>query len=172
MLLILKALYFFLPAYFANMAPVIFKKVPFLAKPVNAKLFGVNKTWRGLVLATLTGTLIFLLQKQLYQLGGFWENIALIDYTGFSILLGALLAFGAILGDLVESYFKRKRGTAPGKQWFPWDQLDFVIGAFLLSFVIYVPAIEVIVMLLLLTPLLHVGTNHIAYYLKIRKEKF
>jgi len=165
-------LYFFLPAYIANMAPVLFRKIPFLAKPVNAKLFGANKTWRGLVLATIVGTLIFLLQKYLYTLGGFWENVALIDYTGFSVLLGFSLALGAILGDLVESYFKRKRGTAPGKPWFPWDQLDFVLGAFLLSFIIYVPAIEVIVMLLILTPFLHVATNHVAYYLRIRKEKF
>ena len=172
MLLILKALYFFLPAYIANMAPVIFKKVPFLAKPVNAKLFGVNKTWRGLILATVVGTLIFLAQKQLFQLGGFWEDVALIDYTGFSVLLGVLLALGAILGDLVESYFKRKRKIAPGKPWFPWDQLDFVFGAFLLSFIIYMPAIEVIVMLIIVTPFLHVATNHLAYYLRIRKEKF
>ena len=34
-------------------------------------------------------------------------EISLIDYSDFSLLLGFLLGFGAILGDLVKSYFKR-----------------------------------------------------------------
>jgi len=170
--ILFKALYFFLPAYFANMAPVIFRKIPILSIPVQEKWFGKNKTWRGLVIATIIGTLVFWAQKSLYSQGGFWEEVALIDYSGHTILLGFLLGFGAILGDMVESFYKRRRNIAPGKPWIPWDQLDFVIGAIALSAFVYVPKIEVIIILLLASPVLHIIVNHIAYWLKIRKSKF
>ena len=68
-LIIWKSLYFFLPAYFANMAPVLFKKLNLLNKPVHEKLFGKNKTWRGLVVAVILGGIIFWLQKIAYIKG-------------------------------------------------------------------------------------------------------
>ena len=79
--LIIKSAYFFLPAYFANMAPVILKKIPFLNQPVWERKLGKNKTWRGIVVAIVMGTLIFYLQKVAYQNG--FTSIALIDYTDF-----------------------------------------------------------------------------------------
>lgn len=170
LLLILGSLYFFLPAYFANMAPVLFRGLPFGSKPINEKLFGKNKTWRGLIIAPVTGVLIFSLQKYLYAQG--FTALALIDYADFSLLLGLLLGGGAILGDLAKSYFKRKRKIEPGKPWLGWDQLDFVIGGLLFSFFFYVPKIEVIVILLIASPFLHIAVNYIGNLLGISKAKF
>jgi CDP-2,3-bis-(O-geranylgeranyl)-sn-glycerol synthase len=39
-----------------------------------------------------------------------------------------LFGFGAIAGDAIESFFKRQRNVAPGHSWFPFDQIDYVIG--------------------------------------------
>ncbi|MEW5896473.1 MAG: CDP-archaeol synthase [Nanoarchaeota archaeon] len=169
LLLILSSLYFFLPAYFANMAPVLFRWLPFGSKPLHEKLFGRNKTWRGLVIAPIMGTFIFWIQKFLYVQG--FTTLALIDYADFSLLLGLLLGTGAILGDLVKSYFKRKQKIESGKPWLGWDQLDFVIGGLLLSFFIYVPQIEVVVILLITSPILHVLVNYIGYLLGISRAK-
>ncbi|HLC89034.1 MAG TPA: CDP-archaeol synthase [Candidatus Nanoarchaeia archaeon] len=169
-LLILKSLYFFLPAYLANMAPVLTKKVPFLNQPVWEKKLGKNKTWRGMVMAVLTGTAVFALQKYVYQQG--WTGLALIDYNGFSILSGTLLGGGAILGDVVKSYFKRKRKIAPGERWIPWDQLDFVLGGLILGCLLYVPAVEVVVIIVLASPFLHIAFNHLGYALKINKSRW
>jgi CDP-2,3-bis-(O-geranylgeranyl)-sn-glycerol synthase len=168
--LILKSLYFFLPVYFANMAPVLFKWIPFASKPIYEKWFGKNKTWRGLIVATIIGTIVFLLQKLVYNMG--FTSFALIDYNGFPFLLGALMGLGAILGDLVESYYKRKNDILPGKSWIPWDQLDFVIGGLVLTLFFYVPKINVIVILLLISPLLHVAFSYLGYLLKLKKDKF
>ncbi len=173
LLLIAKALYFFLPAYCANMAPVIFQKLPFLAQPISTKHFGKNKTWRGIVTAIVFGTLIFLVQKHLYlQNVALFTNISLVDYSGQSFLLGLSLATGAILGDLLESYFKRQNNIAPGKVWFPWDQVDFVLGALLLSTFFYVVPGETLFILLTVSPLLHIATNHVSYFLGFRKSKW
>ncbi len=167
---ILQALYFFLPAYFANMAPVIFQKLPFLASPVSEKYFGKNKTWRGIIVAIIFGTFIFWLQQLLYSSG--FISLALIDYNGFSIWLGICMSTGAILGDLIKSYYKRKVDIPAGHPWWGWDQLDFVLGGLLGSMLVYVPSISVVVILLILSPLLHILVNLIAYTLKIREIKF
>jgi len=168
-LLLLQSLYFFLPAYFANMSPVLLRWLP-LGFPVQEKLFGPNKTWRGLTVAPLIAGLIFFLQKLLYAHG--FTKLALIDYADFSLTLGFAMGFGAILGDLVKSYYKRKERVKPGERWFPWDQLDFVVGGLIGSFLVYVPPVEVAVILLIVSPILHIVTNHLGYWLRIRESKW
>lgn len=168
-LFILQCLYFFLPAYFANMAPVLLKWIPLGGKPIHEKKFGLHKTWRGLVVAILAGLLIFWLQKMAYSAG--FQKLALIDYSGFPIWFGALLGFGAIFGDLVKSYYKRKKGIKPGESWLPWDQLDFVIGGLVFSCFYWVPPAKVFLVILLLSPLLHLLVKWIGFLLKIDEKK-
>lgn len=168
--LLFKSLYFFLPAYCANMAPVLFRWIPFLDKPVHQKLFGAHKTWRGIGAAAIMGTLVFGLQKYLYVVG--FRQFALIDYSDFSWWLGFFLGLGAILGDLVKSYYKRKDKIPPGEPWIPFDQLDFVVGGVIGSFFIYVPTTEVVLVLLIVSPFLHIAATRIAYWLGLRKEKW
>lgn len=169
-LFLLQCLYFFLPAYFANMAPVLLKWIPFGGKPIHEKKFGSHKTWRGLVVATLAGLLIFWLQKLAYGAG--WQKLALIDYSGFPVWFGALIGFGAIFGDIVKSHYKRKRGIKPGESWLPWDQLDFVIGGLVFSFFYWVPPAEAFLVILLASPLLHILVKWIGFLLKIDEKKF
>jgi len=168
-LLILKAFYFFLPAYFANMAPVILKWIPFLEIPVYKKKLGPNKTWRGVVVAILLGGFVFWLQKIAYLQG--FTSLAIIDYADFPILLGFVMGLGAIVGDLVGSYYKRKRKIPPGRPWLPWDQLDFVLGAVIFGFIVYVPSAEVLLILIVGSPILHLVFNYLGYLLKLKKNK-
>ncbi len=68
----ISCLYFFLPAYFANMTPPLVKNLQifdFLAKPVDfgksikgKRIFGDHKTWRGVICALAVGAGIALLQ--------------------------------------------------------------------------------------------------------------
>ena len=168
--LLIRTIYFFLPVYFANMAPVLFAKVNILAIPINKKYFGTHKTWRGIIVATIIGQLVYLIQYQIYSPKmAYWS---LIDYHHFPLYYGALLGFGAIMGDLIKSYYKRKEGIKEGKSWLPWDQLDFVIGAIVFSFLIYVPTISIVIILLLISPVLHVSANYLGYLMKIKKNKF
>ena len=168
--LILKALYFFLPAYFANMAPVLLKKIPFGAKPIWEKRLGRNKTWRGLVVATIMGGSVFGLQKVAYVMG--FRSLAVIDYSDFSVWLGLLLGFGAIFGDAVKSYYKRKADIKEGTPWPVFDQIDFVVGGLVISWFVYVPPAEVVLIILLLSPVLHVVVNYFGYLIGIKKNKY
>ncbi len=177
-MILLQALYFILPAYFANIAPVLVKRINFLAYPVDFRkklggepVFGSHKTWRGLFFATLGGLLIFYLQQFFYKADIFTE-LSLIDYSSFPVWFGALLGFGAIFGDLVKSFFKRRFAIAPGKSWIPFDQIDLVIGALVFSSFFYVPSLWIWIYLCLVTIPLHMIVKHIGYYSKISSQKW
>ncbi|HLD39557.1 MAG TPA: CDP-archaeol synthase [Candidatus Nanoarchaeia archaeon] len=168
--MIIESLYFFLPGYIANMAPILLRWIPFGGKPIHEKLFGSHKTWRGLVVAILVGGLVFLLQKALYNIG--FQSWALIDYADFPGYFGFLQGAGVILGDLVKSFYKRKQGIKSGNPWWGWDQVDFVIGGLLLGFLVYVPPAGTVLLLMIVSPILHLLANNIGYLLKIKKNKF
>ncbi|MBW3023287.1 CDP-archaeol synthase [Candidatus Woesearchaeota archaeon] len=172
-LLIIQSLYFILPAYFANAAPVLVKKINFLNVPVDfgkklnkSPVFGPHKTWRGIVSATILGGIIFILQKVLYSFG-FFQSVSLVNYNDFSYLFGFLFGFGAIFGDLIKSYFKRRAGIKSGARWLPFDQIDFVIGALAFSSIVYVPSVWVWVILILITVPIHILARHVASLLNI-----
>jgi CDP-2,3-bis-(O-geranylgeranyl)-sn-glycerol synthase len=89
-------------------------------------------------------------------------------------LLGVLLSVGAITGDLIESFFKRRLSKEPGESLVPWDQIDHVVGAYLfvLPVAFYALTWQLFLCSIMLTFFLHVIINHIAFYLHIRKEKW
>lgn len=132
------AIWFLLPAGAASTAPVLVKRVPVLDRPVDGgrtlrgePIFGRNKTWRGLVAAPLAGLAVFALQQALAVRIDALRDLALVGPVPAPLGWGAVLGAGAILGDLVKSFAKRRVGVAPGRSWFPFDQLDYAAGAVL-----------------------------------------
>ncbi len=150
LLIILQALYFFLPSYVSNAAPVIFAQFKWwenLNVPIdqnrtwrNKPIFGKNKTVRGVLCGTLAGMGIGLLQFLLKDLS-FIQPLYLFNYSlTTSLLLGALLGLGEGLGDLIKSFIKRQLALSSGASAFPLDQLSFV-GAYILGLLIYTPSL-------------------------------
>jgi CDP-2,3-bis-(O-geranylgeranyl)-sn-glycerol synthase len=162
--------------YFANMAPVLFKWIPLLKQPIDGgvtwkgePLFGKNKTWRGVFSATLVGYVTILLQRWLQESSDFFASISFYDYTSEdAVSLGILLGFGAIIGDLLKSFFKRRVGIKSGQKWIPFDQLDFVIGGLIFGSLIFFPGFAPALIIMLITPILHIATNITAYHLKLK----
>src|SRR3989338_4014588 len=180
--LIISSLYFMLPAYLANMSAEVFSriissKINFLAQPIDnnqkwqAKpLFGSHKTWGGLLYASITGIVVFFIQQKLFIYSSI-KQVSLIDYSSASLLLGFLLGFGAIMGGLVKSFFKRRTNIPPGKPWIPFDQLDFLAGAVIFSLPMIILNWQNYLVIFLVTPFLHILINRIGYYINIRKDK-
>ncbi|MEO8863341.1 MAG: CDP-archaeol synthase [Candidatus Saccharimonadales bacterium] len=127
------AILFFLPAGIANMAPVLAKKVPFVNKidwpmDLNLKwrgkrLLGKNKTWRGLLAGVLLGGITAVVVAKL-------NHDVVVNIAPFWV--GCLLGFGALIGDAIESFFKRQLDVKPGHSWFPFDQTDYIIGGLII----------------------------------------
>jgi len=176
-ILVLGCFYFILPAYFANMAPVIVKKVNFLKIPIDfgkrindRPLFGENKTFRGLFFGVVFAVIVTFLQSFFYE-NGLFLSFSLVDYSNW-LILGVLLGFGAIFGDLVESFVKRRLGYESGRPFVPFDQTDFIFGALVFAYPFVALSFSKIVIVLLLSFFLHIIVNHIAFYSGIRKEKW
>lgn len=120
-------LYFFLPAMAANLAPVLadyYNFLPALNKPMDKgfkfrdrRILGDHKTVRGVVVGVVAGGIFGLLQG--------------------SVLLGLGMGLGAMWGDTFKSLIKRRFNIKPGTGWVPWDQVDFVIGASIVTFPIF-----------------------------------
>lgn len=175
--IILKAFYLMIPAYFANMSPVLFRKVNFLDYPVdfNKKfrgnpILGSHKTFRGFFFGTLIGILVCYLQYLLYS-NGYLRDVALVDYSNW-LLLGFLLGFGALFGDSVKSFFKRRFDVNPGKRFIPWDQLDYSVGSIAFMSFLFLPSLKIIITILVMNFFLHILANRLGYYLKINDVKW
>jgi CDP-2,3-bis-(O-geranylgeranyl)-sn-glycerol synthase len=174
-IIIIQAIWLFLPAGVANMAPILFRKIPLLNYPIDFKLrfrnkplFGKNKTWRGLIVGIITATIFTLIQTLLYKFIPSWYLFE-YTYTNFYII-GILLGAGALVGDFVESFFKRQLNIKPGKSWPVFDQLDWIFGA-IIFLLFYQPLNTwIIIAAIIIYGLLHPLTNIIGYLLKFKKN--
>jgi len=166
------ALWFIFPAYCANAVPVIFGGGPpldagrtfFDGKPI----LGSHKTFQGFFSGLVVGTLVGFFQTLLSQ-------HFLLQYDAqfrYDVLLGFMLSLGALVGDVVESFIKRRLNLPPGSSLPIADQLDFVAGALLFSLPVSPPlSLLTLLIIIIITLPMHLLTNFLANLLKRKKEK-
>lgn len=182
-LVIVQSFWIIIPVYVANASAVIVGG----GTPIdfhknwrdNRRLLGDGKTWRGLLSGTFLGmTAGFgLTVAASYLSESEYAFIGVTNFEGFPfmILLLFSLCFGALLGDIIESFFKRRVGKDRGQDWIPFDQIDFLLGAFLfnalMSFFLQITGLTTtnwfttnltlwhILFLLVVTPFIHFLTN-------------
>ena len=80
------------------------------------------------------------------------------------------MGFGALFGDALKSFFKRQIGIRPGHSWMPFDQVDWIVGAVILIFPVYVFAWRDFFILLLLYFVIHLIVRGIAYLIGLTKK--
>lgn len=178
MIIIIEIIWFLLPAGAANMAaPILTILFPQFSYPLDFKkkfrdkrIFGDNKTFRGLMGGTVIGLFVFLLQKFLFSSSTFFQNISFFDYKNISWIVGVLFGFGALTGDIVKSFFKRQLNIASGKSWFPFDQVDWVVGFLLFIYPFVKMSLNVIILSLILGILLHLAIKFIGFLIKVNKK--
>ncbi|MFB6157713.1 MAG: CDP-2,3-bis-(O-geranylgeranyl)-sn-glycerol synthase [Haloferacaceae archaeon] len=174
--LVVRALWAMLPAYVPNNAAVLAGG----GRPIDAgrtwngrRLLGDGKTWRGTAAGVAAGTALALLLDAVRGAAGAALGVAL---PPFPPVVAVGLAAGAMGGDVAASFLKRRLGRARGAAVPLLDQLDFVVGALALAALLapgwfgraFTPAAVAVV--LVATPLLHVGTNAAAYALGLKSE--
>lgn len=169
-------LYFILPAYFSNGSGLVFgggTPVDFGKSDKNGnRWIGDGVTWRGLIAGTLVGTITGAIQgyfgPQLIQAFGQFiiTPIATDLYSG--IIIGFLLGFGALLGDAIGSFLKRRLGIGRGKPAPILDQLDFIIVALIMVSLVVELNWICIILALVLTLFFHLVTNTGAYLLGLK----
>jgi CDP-2,3-bis-(O-geranylgeranyl)-sn-glycerol synthase len=174
--IVVRAFWAMLPAYVPNNAAVLLGG----GRPIDGgrtwgsnRLLGDGKTWRGTLFGTACGVALAVLLNRLRT------HVAT---TGLSVpRFGAsalTLPLGAMVGDMAASFYKRRSGRDRGAPVPGLDQLDFVLGALSLTALLSptwfrrVFRLPVLLAILVLTPLLHLGTNSLAYLFGLKDEPY
>lgn len=124
-------------------------------------IFGKGKTWKGTGMGILIGTFTgFIL--------GYFFPLFTTTVSNEYVLYAFLLSLGAILGDVVGSFIKRRLKMKRGDPAHILDQLDFVVGGVLLSIMVSKPDWTGLILLIMITPFMHLAFNRIAYYIGIK----
>jgi CDP-2,3-bis-(O-geranylgeranyl)-sn-glycerol synthase len=175
------SLWFFAPAGFANLAAFGAGKIRFLKKykyPVDGyakfrgkRVLGAHKTIRGFIAAVLLGIFVCSFQVFLYNSFSGIRSLVFLNYSDVNpFLLGTLLGFGALFGDAAKSFFKRQKNILPGRSWFPFDQIDYIIGGVVFSLMyVRLPVGEYII-LFIVWFLIHPLTTFVGYLFKLRRK--
>ena len=177
-------LWIMMPAYLSNTFAVITGgKYPIDQGKLHSdgnRILGDGKTWSGLIGGTIGGMLIGYLQINYGEI--IIEALANTNNYDFwgenSLLIIFLLSFGALLGDMTASFFKRRSKLNRGDKSPILDMFDFIGMALFLTLIFdydwlkswildgYVPLFT----LLIATPVLHRGVNIIGYKIGIKNE--
>ena len=116
----------------------------------------------------LTGAVQGLLAPSILSAIGPYIITPIITDVNSGILIGFLLGFGALVGDALGSFLKRRLGIGRGKPAPFLDQLDFIVVA--LIFVS--PVVELnplfIIVAIVLTVIIHLVANGAAYLLGLK----
>jgi CDP-2,3-bis-(O-geranylgeranyl)-sn-glycerol synthase len=155
---VFNAFWYILPAYIGNIAPVLVKWIPRTDFPVDMgktwrgkRICGDHKTWRGIFVGTLVGAAIALLQ-------------------GRPPCVGAALAFGNFIGDLIGAFIKRQLEIKPGDKSLLIDSLLGPIFALFAGYVFGYMTIswEQSLMLVISIVPLHLAANNLWYRLHLK----
>ena len=172
----LTSLYFILPAYFSNGGALAFGGgLPIDFGKTDSKgnrWIGDGVTWRGLIAGTLIGMLTGAVQGYLNpdiiaEIGQYIIT-PIIPNVGSGILIGFLLGFGALLGDAIGSFIKRRIGIGRGKPAPLLDQLDFIVMALILSALVVELNLFFVITTIILTLIIHQIANIGAYLLGLK----
>jgi CDP-2,3-bis-(O-geranylgeranyl)-sn-glycerol synthase len=155
-----------IPLYIANSSAMIFggkTPIDFNQKWADGNsIFGKGKTWKGACMGILMGWFAGLLLW--YFFPSFTGKI-LADYVPYAFLL----ALGTILGDMGGSFVKRRMDMKRGAFFPMLDQLDFITGGLLFGLIVFIPVWWHALLLIIITPVLHLLFNIVAYLLKIKQ---
>jgi CDP-2,3-bis-(O-geranylgeranyl)-sn-glycerol synthase len=180
----LAVLWLMLPAYIANSfatlprgrgPPLDFGRV---WSGDGQRVFGPSKTWSGFLAAGFGAMPFCLLEAWIILLAP--PNLAIVPVltstVAAAIPLAAILTFGAMGGDALGSFLKRRLGRESGARTLLLDQMPFVLVPIGLGFAFY-PSLfaevffhwEAVFWLLVFTLGLHVLFNWVGFKVGLKK---
>ncbi len=154
-----------IPLYIANSSAMFLggkTPIDFNQSFVDKKPFlGKGKTVKGTFLGILAGIIAVFLVDFYFQ----GKTPIIENY----FLYGSLLSAGAIAGDLIGSFIKRRFNIERGKPVLLLDQLDFVVIGMLIGSLIHLVSIELFLLICVITLIAHRISNFIAFKFKLKK---
>ena len=180
----LAVLWLMLPAYIANAfatlpkgrgPPMDFGRI---WKRDGRRVLGPSKTWSGFFAAGFGAMPFGVLEAWLILLAP--PNLRIVPVLAPTVVdaipLAAILSFGAMIGDALGSFVKRRLGRESGARALVLDQLPFVLVPIALGFAFY-PSLfvsvfghwEAVLWLIVITFGLHAAFNWIGFKAGLKK---
>ena len=163
-----------------------------LQKPIDAgknfrdkcRIFGDNKTWKGLVGYILLNSLSMVIFGLIFNALN-WNQYSFIYQNHdnnllFNLGVGALIGLTYALFELPNSFLKRRLGIKPGKTANGWwraffvflDQADSIFGLCLVVCLFYPMSLGLYFAYVLIGAATHILINIILYFAHLRKNMF
>jgi CDP-2,3-bis-(O-geranylgeranyl)-sn-glycerol synthase len=172
---LVEAIWLILPAFAANgLAPLVglmngLHPIDGGRKLGKRRLLGNGKTWEGLVFGSLVGMAIGAVEMLANPYLPWGLSEVPLTIVPMTPLLGLVLGFGSMAGDVAGSFLKRRMGRERGAPFPLLDQLDFLAGALIAASLLITIKLEWILLLAVLTPVLHLTANVIGYRIGVKK---
>jgi len=175
-ILLSKALFFTLPFIIAGLIHIAVIKFGWLKSlegvpldggaTINGQpVFGKNKTLRGAVIVILSTMVFFIIEGVAARHSSVVAKLAVVNVNLIpSIGWGALLGVGCIVGELPNSFLKRRLNIEPGAEHpsgflkaFFWvmDQIDSLFGVIVIASFYWRPSSRMFIALLVVAIVIH-----------------
>lgn|SRR5436190_13383036 len=153
---------------------------PSLKRPLDGgrtfrgrRIFGGNKTWRGAIFMT-AGIVIAAALLSLWP--AYWHALPGSIQDAGGGVFGLLLGLGTVLGELPNSFLKRRLDVAPGEQrrsaggfaLSVFDQGDFVLGVWVCLLPIWVMSVPEALLAFVVVAAVHMVINLVGYRIGAR----
>lgn len=171
-----RRLLFMAPAFVANASPLIASRLVGRRHPMDfgrtfvdgRRVLGDSKSWEGFAAGVLMGTLAGAALSPVYG-----RALAELAVAGF------VQGLGAMIGDVANSFVKRRLGMRPGAPLPVLDQVSFIVASLVLvralgvgrSAGVELGTTEALV-LVGLALVLHPLTNYVAYLLGMKEVPY
>ena len=162
--LIMRLFFYLMPMYVANASAMLFggkKRLDMGRQFMGQPLFGKGKTIEGTVNGIALGIIATFILNYFFS--------AYISLGVEYLMLGTLLSVGAIIGDIIATFIKRRIGMEAGAEFFPLDQLDFIFGGIVFGSFLFVPSLVEIGLIILITLFIHKAANFLAFKIRMKK---
>ena len=172
---LVEAVWIILPAFAANgLTPLVglrkgLHPIDGGRKIGGRRILGNGKSWEGLLFGALVGVLIATVEMTANPYLPWGISDVTLTIVPMGPLLGLALGLGAMLGDIGGSFLKRRFGKERGAPVPFLDQLDFLAGAIIMASLIVTVKLEWILLLVVLTPVVHLASNVIGFRMGIKK---
>lgn len=170
---LVEGLWLLLPAYAANGLALI----PQGRRPIDRgrswhgkRLFGDGKTVEGFLFGMLVAVIVSAVQIAEFPFLPWELSPVKLTIVPMSLFLGFLLGLGAMTGDLVGSFLKRRLGMERGRPFPVLDQEGFLLVAFLFAAFVVPVKIEWILLYVILTPVFHFLANLIGFRAGLKRQ--
>ena len=168
------------------------KAFDLLKKPIDfnknfidkKRIFGDNKTWKGLFGYIFFNSIICVLLGLLFNMFNINNlNFFYINHPNtieYNLLIGFLLGLFYALFELPNSFLKRRLNITPGKTikgfkkvfFIILDQADSIFGVALVVWMFYPLGIKKYILYIIIGTITHLIINMLLYFAHLRKNMF